>query len=130
MVAIPTLLGLITTLVILSITIGPPSVIIGARKIPATLVIESAKVERMGKSYLVKVRVYNAGDEGLYIMRILANGRAVFKSQTYLNPRSDVRELSFIIKRTRGSKLNVSIVWAPETGSLRRNDVILNVPKK
>jgi len=127
MVAIPTLLGMLTTLLILSVVIGPPAVIIGGKN-PAYLLVDPPDFLKEGNSVIAILRLHNTGDKGLYVLRVLVNNQAKFTSETYLGPRES-REISFEIGRIRGSTLNITIVWAPaEGGGLMSNTILVPAP--
>ncbi len=129
MIVIPTMLGMLTTLVILSIVIGPPTVVFTAR-VPPELIIESWNVTKIGKDYALILKVYNPGDEGLHVTKIYVNGKVVVDREIYIEPRSPIRDISFVLPKTKRSKLNVSIVWSTEAGESRRIDIPVVVPKK
>lgn len=120
---IPTLLGMFTTLVILSIVIGPPTAIF-TPPIPAELFIENWVVNRSGRDVFVIIRVRNPGDEGLYIQRIYADEKEVVSRRIYIDPKSDIREISFVLPRRIGSVVNIKIVWNPETSGEEKTTII------
>lgn len=128
-VIIPTLLGMMTTLVILSIVIGPPTAIFST-PVPAELLIMGTNYTRIGRDYAVIIQVYNPGDQGLYVLRIYANDKPVFLKYTYIAPRTG-KELQFMLPRRMYGNINVTIVWIPEDGEVKHATyTFINIPRK
>jgi len=128
-VIIPTLLGMMTTLVILSIAIGPPTAILST-PVPPDLYITSANYTKIGRDYAIIIRVYNPGDQGLYILNIYANNKLVYTKHTYIEPHM-TKELSFVLPRKMRGRINVTIIWTPEQGTApHRTTTFINVPRK
>lgn len=117
---IPTLLGMFTTLVTLSIIIGPPTLIF-TPPIPAELFIEGWNTSKTDGYTIVTILLSNPGDEGLFVHRVYANETEVVSRRIYIEPRSGIRDIPFSIRTPRRvSTLVVKIVWSPETGSETR----------
>jgi hypothetical protein len=130
-VIIPTLLGMMTTLLILSIVIGPPTTVFST-PIPPDLIVESWEVTQSGRDRIVTLYVYNPGDQGLYILSIYANNKQVVFKHIYVPPHSQIKQVQFILPRfKRVSRVNVSILWRPEQGTANhRIDIPITLPKK
>ncbi|OYT38049.1 MAG: hypothetical protein B6U89_06450 [Desulfurococcales archaeon ex4484_58] len=130
MVVIPAVLGMLTTLLILSIVIGPPTVIIGAGRIPPTLIIVSYDFTTVGNTKILRINVSNPGDASLYVTEIYVNGKCVLRKYIEVEAHTQVKEISFALPKIRGSKLNVTILYAPEVGSLNSTQLFIELPKK
>ncbi|MEM0380179.1 MAG: hypothetical protein QXW87_01005 [Desulfurococcaceae archaeon] len=111
-IIIPTLLGMFTTLVTLTL-IFPPGVIL-TPPAPAILEIVDLKINRSGRDIIVFITVRNDGDEGLYIQKIYANEIEVVSRSIYLEPRSTEREISFVLPRRIGSEVEIIVFWKSE----------------
>jgi len=120
-IVIPMFLGMMTTMLILTFTIGPP-VAQPPIQTPPWLLIESINETKIGNDIVLVFVARNPGDQSLYIMRIVVNNKTLVNSVIEVGakgsrfvhvalPSSD-KQLMQSIKR-KGGILDIVIYWKP-----------------
>ncbi len=120
---IPTLLGMMITLMILTILIGPPQIKLGGG--PSTLVIDNAymTIDPATKNRVLIIDLHNPGSGKIYIIGIKINNKDLKGGPSFTNPLviggGESQEISYIIPKNIKPvrKLyNITLLYAPETG--------------
>ncbi len=119
---IPILLGMIVTLMILSILVGPPTIKFGGK---TTLVIYNAYFTKntSGKYNVLVMDLYNPGGSKILIIGIKINNKDLPGGPSFSNPLTidggAVTTVSYIVPEnllTVNTNYNITILFAPETG--------------
>jgi len=120
-IIIPMFLGMMTTMLILTFTIGPP-IAQPPVQTPPWLLIESINETKVGNDIILIFTARNPGDLSLYITRIVVNNRTLVSSLIEIGakasrdvhvalPSSDKQLMQSI--RRRGGALDIVIYWKP-----------------
>ncbi len=132
---IPILIGMITTMSIMSIIVGPPVIKFGGGE--PTLLIDSASITSLGKSKALILDVHNPGGAGVYIIGIKINGIDIKNGPSFQSPLEIAggasEEISYIIGDIKPVKntYNITILYVPETvQSIRSTYIIIPAQEK
>jgi hypothetical protein len=127
---IPILIGMITTMSIMSIIIGPPVIKFGGGE--PTLIIDAASITKVGNSYALILDVHNPGGAGVYIIGIKVNGKDIKNGPSFQNPLKieggASEEISYLIGVVKPVKnrYNITVLYVPETTqSIRATYIII-----
>ncbi len=133
---IPTLLGMIVTLMILTILIGPPTIKLGGG--PSTIIIDNAyiTIDPATKNKVFFIELHNPGGGKVYIIGIKINNKDLRNGPSFGNPLivegGQSSTISYIIpKKIKPVRnhYNITLLYAPETGAaIYSASVIIPVP--
>lgn len=120
---IPTLLGMIVTLMILTILVGPPTIRFGGGE--STLVIYNAYFTKdpSGKNNVIVMDLHNPGGSKILVIGIKINNKDLPDGPSFSNPLivdgGSTMTISYIVPKnllSRNTNYNITVLFAPETG--------------
>ncbi len=130
---IPIIIGMITTMSIMSILVGPPTIRFGGGE--PTLIIDSAMITEMGKNKVLILQVHNPGGGKVFIIGIKINGKDINGGPSFQNPLvvegGQSTEISYLIGNIKpvNNQYNITVLFVPETMQNIRSTYVI-IPGK
>ncbi len=109
---------MLTTLLIMSIVIGPPTISFGTTG-PGTILVEYAYLQPFDHKQALIMKLHNPGGSRVYIIEIDVNNKKL-PTPTFTNPliinAGESTEVSYLIPPVKNSnRIHVVIKYVPET---------------